>query len=138
MKHTIIGAANLSCWRSAVGNLIESVWLWTNGVNTNGVTAKALFVDGFEQVLKNTCLGHDAILHATKPNQTVYLAQTNLSQTSIYWYMRDTQRGPDSSNSRFQTILFQQYSANLSQSQCVHIRARASNRKARTRAWTRP
>ena len=28
------------------------VWLRTNGVNTNGVTAKALFVDGFEQVLK--------------------------------------------------------------------------------------
>ena len=27
-------------------------WLRTNGVNTNGVTAKILFVDRFEQVLK--------------------------------------------------------------------------------------
>ena len=28
------------------------VWLRTHGVNTNGVTAKVLCVDGFEQVLK--------------------------------------------------------------------------------------
>ena len=33
-----------------------NIWLWTNGVNTNGVTAKILFLDGFEQVLNMYCL----------------------------------------------------------------------------------
>ena len=41
-------------------------WLRTNGVNTNGVTAKILFVDGFKQVSKMMILGSGAILHATK------------------------------------------------------------------------
>ena len=41
---------------------------------------------------------------------------TNISQASIYWYMRDKQKGTVSSNSRFQTGLFQQYSAILSMS----------------------
>ena len=39
----------------------------------------------------------------------------HLSKASNDWYMmRETQRGKVSSNSRFQTVPFQQYSANLS------------------------
>ena len=48
-----------------------------------------------------------------KPHRDL-LAQKSLSRASIYWYMRETQRGTVSSNSRFQTVLFQQCSANLS------------------------
>ena len=40
--------------------------------------------------------------------------QQKLSLASVYWHMRETQRGTVSSNSRFRTVLFQQYSANLS------------------------
>ena len=46
------------------------------------------------------------------------LAQRNLSRASIYWYMREQQRGTVSSNSRVQTALVQQYSANLSIESC--------------------
>ena len=42
------------------------------------------------------------------------MAQRKLSAASFHWYMRDKQRGTVSSNSRFQTVLFQQCSANLS------------------------
>ena len=42
------------------------------------------------------------------------LVQTNLSLASMYWYMRETQRGTVSSNSRAHTALFQEYSTNLS------------------------
>ena len=42
------------------------------------------------------------------------LARKNLSRASVYWHMHETQRGTVSSKSRFQTVLFQQYSANLS------------------------
>ena len=38
----------------------------------------------------------------------VCVAQTNLSGASIYWHTRETQRGAVSSNSRSQTVLFQQ------------------------------
>ena len=38
--------------------------------------------------------------------------QKNLSST--YWYMLEKQRGMVSSNSRFQAVLYRQYSANLS------------------------
>ena len=38
----------------------------------------------------------------------------NLSRASSYQYVHETQRGTASSHSRFQTVLFQQYSANLS------------------------
>ena len=48
-----------------------------------------------------------------KPHRDL-LAQETLSRASIYWYVRETQRGTVSSNSRFQAALFQQYSANLS------------------------
>ena len=41
--------------------------LRTNGVNTNGVTAKVLFVDGFGTSTKATCLGNDTILNAMTP-----------------------------------------------------------------------
>ena len=42
------------------------------------------------------------------------MSQTNLYRASIYWYMRETQRRTVSSNSRSPTVLFRQYSANLS------------------------
>ena len=48
-----------------------------------------------------------------KPHRD-FLARKSQSPAPFYWYMRETQRGTVSSNSRFQTILFQQYSANLS------------------------
>ena len=48
-----------------------------------------------------------------KPHR-VFLGQKSLSRASMYWYMREKRRGTVSSNSRFQTELFQQYSANLS------------------------
>ena len=44
---------------------------------------------------------------------------------SICWYMRETQRGTVSSNSRFQTVPFQQYSANPSRPGGSHQRSRA-------------
>ena len=48
-----------------------------------------------------------------KPHRDL-LAQKSLSRASIYWHMRETQRGTVSSNSRFRTVLIQQYSADLS------------------------
>ena len=42
------------------------------------------------------------------------LAQRGLSRASIYWYMHEQQRRTVSSNWRRQTVLFQQYSTNLS------------------------
>ena len=48
-----------------------------------------------------------------KPHRDV-LAQEYISRPSIYWYMHETQKGKVSSNSSLQTVLFQQYSANLS------------------------
>ena len=51
--------------------------------------------------------------HGWKPHREL-LAQKQLSHASIYWHMRETQRGAVSSNSRYQTVLFQQYSTNLS------------------------
>ena len=43
----------------------EALWLWTNGVNTNGVTAtKVLVYDGFEKVLTNHCWEMTHFLHA--------------------------------------------------------------------------
>ena len=42
------------------------------------------------------------------------LALKGLSRASIYWYMREKQRRTVSSNSNCQTVLVQQYSANLS------------------------
>ena len=44
----------------------------------------------------------------------VFVVKKNLSRASMYCYMREQPRGMVSSNSRFQTVLFQQYSANLS------------------------
>ena len=41
--------------------------MWTNGVNTNGVTAKVRFVDGFGESYNPTFLGNGVILNATKP-----------------------------------------------------------------------
>ena len=48
-----------------------------------------------------------------KPHR-VSLVQKRLSRASIYWYMREQQRGTVSSNSRFQIVPFQQHSAKLS------------------------
>ena len=48
-----------------------------------------------------------------KPHR-IRLAQTSLSLAPFHWYMHEQQRGTVSSNSRSQTVLFQQYSANLS------------------------
>ena len=47
-----------------------------------------------------------------KPHRDLW-AQIKQLRASIQWYMRKTQRA----NSRFQTVLFQQYSANLSDTQ---------------------
>jgi hypothetical protein len=44
----------------------------------------------------------------------VFLAQKSRSWASIYWYMREKQRGTVSTDLRFQTVQFKQYSANLS------------------------
>ena len=49
------------------------------------------------------------------------LAKQNLSQASIHWYMREQRRGMVSSNSRSQTVLFQQHSANLSIYKHIYI-----------------
>ena len=48
-----------------------------------------------------------------KPHRNL-LAQNSLSWASFYWYMRETQRGTVSSNSRSQAVLFQRCSANPS------------------------
>ena len=48
-----------------------------------------------------------------KPHRDL-LAPKSLSPASIDWHMYETQRGTVSSNSRFQTVLFQQYSTNPS------------------------
>ena len=48
-----------------------------------------------------------------KPHRIVG-AQKSISRASTHWYMREKQGGTVSSNSRFQTVLFKQYSANLS------------------------
>ena len=37
----------------------------TNGVNTNGVAAKVMFVAGLEQLYDLACLGHEVVLNAT-------------------------------------------------------------------------
>ena len=44
----------------------------------------------------------------------MFRLKRKLSRASIYWHMREKQRGTVSSNSRFQTVLFQQCSANRS------------------------
>ena len=43
----------------------------------------------------------------------------NTSPASFYWYVREKQKGTVSSNLRFQTVPFQQYSANLSYQQAT-------------------
>ena len=48
-----------------------------------------------------------------KPHRDL-LARKSLSRASTYMCMREQQRGTVSSNSRFQTALIQQYSADLS------------------------
>ena len=48
--------------------------------------------------------------YAWKPHR-ICLAQTKLSPASFDCYMREKQRGKVSSNPRFQTVLFQEYSA---------------------------
>ena len=49
----------------------------------------------------------------------LFSCQNSLSRASTYWYMRENQRGTVSSNSRFRTVLFQQYShADLSRRCC--------------------
>ena len=48
-----------------------------------------------------------------KPHRVV-LANRKLLSASCYWYIRQKQRGTVSSNSRFQTVLVQQFSANIS------------------------
>ena len=55
-----------------------SNWLRTNGVNTNGVTAKVLVFDGFEQVLKTYVL---------KIDDTQRLAETG---RSLFFWARGT------------------------------------------------
>ena len=45
-----------------------------------------------------------------------FSGQQSLSWASMYRYTREKQRDTVSSNSRFQTVLFQQYSPNLSTS----------------------
>ena len=53
------------------------------------------------------------------------------SPASFHWYMQEKQRGTVSSNSRFQTVRFRQYSANLS-SQLCRARGPASSGRRRT------
>ena len=43
-----------------------------------------------------------------------YWVNRNLSRASMYWHTLEQKMGTVSSNSQFQTALFQQYSANLS------------------------
>ena len=46
------GLARTKSWCSALAkgsHTVETIRLRTNGVNTNGVTAKVLFFDGFEE-----------------------------------------------------------------------------------------
>ena len=52
------------------------------------------------------------------------LARKTLSRASIYWYMREKQRGMVASNSRFQRELFQRYSINLSHMWSVSLSLR--------------
>ena len=59
------------------------------------------------------CLNERLAEYGWRPHR-VALAQQQLSRASIYWYMREQQRGTASSSSRFQAVLFQQYSTNLS------------------------
>ena len=50
--------------------------------------------------------------YSRKPRR-VFLGRTNLSRASIYWYIREKQRGAVSSNATLQMIEFQQFFANL-------------------------
>ena len=45
---------------------------------------------------------------------SILFGSKGVSRASIHSYMCETQRDTVSSNSRFQTVLFQQYSANIS------------------------
>ena len=51
--------------------------------------------------------------YGRKPHRECW-AQKSLSRTSTNWHARKAQRGAVSSNSRFQAVLIQRYSANLS------------------------
>ena len=55
-------------------------------------------------------------------SRCVWLKQ-GLSRASIYWHMRETQRGSVSSNSRCQTVQLQLYSQNLSKKEWSGSRA---------------
>ena len=50
--------------------------------------------------------------------ETLWLKHITLSRALLYWYVRETQRGTVSSNSRFQPVLCQQCSANLLMTIC--------------------
>ena len=65
-----------------------------------------------------------------KPHQ-MFVAQKCLSRASIYWYMHETKEGTVSSNSRFQTVSFQQYSANLS----LKVSHRLTGKRSKLLTW---
>ena len=64
--------------------------------------------------------------YGRKPHRDC-LPPKNLSWASIYWYMREQLRGTVSSNTTFQTVPFQQYSANLSYTFAPSLSARVVN-----------
>ena len=65
-----------------------------------------------EATVANPTLHERLAEYGWKPHR-VFLAQKTTLRGSIYWYMRERQRCTVSSNSRSQTALFPQYSANL-------------------------
>ena len=58
--------------------------------------------------------------YGRKPHRDL-LAQQTISRASTHWRMFETQRGTASSNSRFQAVLLQQCSANISVSLSLSI-----------------
>ena len=113
----------------------------TEGVGTSHRSSKADTGEGFKtSILKRHILKHHIPEHPTSstvepgcsrrrcrmwtgmkgwPNTVWKLIEIvwlkpNLSRASIYWYMHEQQRRTVSSNLRSPTVLYQQYSANLS------------------------
>ena len=73
-----------------------------------------IYIYHYQHALSTCALRNREVGGARLEPHRFFVAQANISRASIYLYMRGKQGGTVSSNSRFQTVQFQQYSANLS------------------------
>ena len=72
-----------------------------------------ILLPGAQRFATRGCMCERLAEYGWNPHRD-FLARTNRSQSSIYWYVREQHRGTVSLNSKCQRVLSQEYSANLS------------------------